>query len=149
MALFLLAWLTGCAGSGPGGTPPATCTPTVPRDSISYKNNIQPVFTTSCALGGCHDATSSAQGLNLSAGASYRQLVNVPSTEQRTVKRVQPGDPTASYLVRKIKNTEGITGTIMPQGCLNGGTGTNGAPCLTGDQMDMISTWILACAPNN
>ena len=156
LALLMLSGLAACAGSGDGGgTAPRACTPTAPCEpapdpaSVSFRNNIQPmIFTPSCALGGCHDAVSSTQALNLSTGAAYRQLVNVRSTEQRNLKRVLPGDPDASYLVRKIENAMGITGTIMPQGC-DTGVGLNGAPCLTADQIQAVRTWICACAPNN
>ncbi len=151
LTLLLGAWLSACAGSGPdgGSTPPPKCKPSVDPASVSFQGNLQPVFTASCALGGCHDAASSVQGLNLSVGASYSQLVNMRSTEKRTLKRVQPGAPDASYLIQKLEDTPGISGTIMPPGCSAGGTGTNGAPCLTADQMEMFRTWILACAPNN
>ena len=66
------------------------------------------------------------------------------------MKRVVPGNPDASYLVRKIEGTPGITPVQMPQGCPNdSGIGTLGAPCLKMDEMHMFRTWINACAPNN
>jgi hypothetical protein len=152
MILVLGAWLSACAGSGPegDGTPPPRCKPSEDPASVSFQGNLQPVFTASCALGGCHDAASSIQGLNLSVGASYGQLVNVRSTERRSLDRVQPGDPATSYLNQKIEDVEGISGTIMPPACGGGATtGTNGAPCLTADEVEMFRTWVLACAPNN
>src|SRR5262245_64445845 len=42
---------------------------------------------------------------------------------------VKPGDPDASYLVRKIEGTRGISGLQMPQGCP--GTPSGGAVCPT------------------
>jgi hypothetical protein len=38
----------------------------------------------------------------------------VPSIQQPAVLRVAPGDPDASYLVRKLEGTVGITGEPMP-----------------------------------
>ena len=139
MALLLVVWLTGCAGSGGGGgTPPPN-----PSGTVSYKSNIQPVFNRSCAITGCHRPPTSAQQLDLTKNVSYGQLVNVASTEQPSVLRVAPGDPDASYLIRKIEGTPGISGGQMPVGC----PGT--VACLSGDQMDMFRTWVTEGALNN
>ena len=143
LALLLVGWLTGCAGSGGGGgTPPRTTTTTSPG-SVSYKSNIQPVFNRSCAIAGCHRPPTSAQQLDLTKNVSYGQLVNVPSTEQPAVMRVAPGNPDDSYLIQKIEGTPGISGGQMPVGC----PGT--VPCLSGDQMDMFRTWVTEGALNN
>lgn len=145
--------LVACAGGGPEGgkPPPPACKPPSPP-TISFASNVQPIYNRSCALGGCHDAATRAQGLNLSPGAAYRATVAVKSTEQRSLDLIEKGEPDDSYLVRKIENTPGITPTIMPQGCSDpgqGGTGTNGAPCLSLDEVAAIRTWVTECAPNN
>ena len=149
--MLAMCWITACAGSGGGGngTPKPSCTPQVDPASISFANNIQPLFNTSCALGGCHDAATAIQGLNLSVGASYKAIVNRRSTEQANLKLIQPGNPDTSYLIQKIEATPGIAGVPMPQGCPGSGVGLNGAPCLSADQMQMFRTWVLACAPKN
>jgi hypothetical protein len=53
------------------------------------------------------------------ANSSYLALVGaggagIPSMQQPAVLRVAPGDPDASYLVRKIQGTAGIAGLRMP-----------------------------------
>ena len=73
--------------------------------------------------------------------------MNRRSTETLALSLVEPGDPDASYLVRKIRGDAGIAGVLMPQGCP--GNPLQGAQCLTPDEIDAIETWILACAPNN
>lgn len=108
---------------------------------------IQPIFNRSCALGGCHVGPVPAQGQDLTAGVSYRQSVNVASTEQPKLKRVKPGDPNNSYLVRKIQGGPNISGVLMPNGCP--GVPLNGAQCLTPDEIAAIVQWITECAPNN
>jgi len=142
--------LTGCAGSGGeggGGAPPKrACTTTTPP-SVSFSMDIQPIFNRSCALPSCHIPPVPAQGQDLSPGVAYGQLVNVSSTEQPRLKRVKPGDPNASYLVRKIQGGPNISGVLMPNGCP--GAPLAMAQCLTADESAAIVQWITECAPNN
>lgn len=148
--MLLVTGLAACAGSGPddggsGGGKPTCKPPATP--TISYSGNVQPIFNRSCALGGCHDSATRAQGLDLSTGRSYRAIVSVRSTEQRQLDLVVPGKPDDSYLVRKIEGTPGITGVLMPQGCP--GAPLNGAICLSADDTAAIRTWAQECALNN
>ena len=135
--------LTGCAGSGGGGgsgaPPKPACTPKGPP-TISFSMDIQPIFNRSCALVSCHTAPLPAQGQDLSPGVACSQLVNVPSTEQPKFKRVKPGFPMESYLVRKIQGGPNISGVLMPNGCP--GVPSSGAQCLTPDEMEAIVVWI-------
>ena len=138
----------GCAGEGPpakgGGGP--KCVPQVdPASAPQYASNIQPLYNKACAVAGCHVGTPPAQFLDLSVGKSYRDTVNVRSTEVRNLLLVKPGDAANSYLVQKINGTPGLT--LMPQGCP--GAPLRGAVCLTPDEITAIETWVLACAPNN
>jgi hypothetical protein len=55
---------------------------------------------------------------------------------QSAVMLVAPTDPDASYLIRKLENTAGITGSRMP---LN-------AAALPQSDIDQIRDWILAGA---
>ena len=142
--------LTGCAGSGGGGggsaPPKRACKPPAVL-TISFAHTIQPIFDRSCALVSCHTGAVPAQGQDLAAGVAYSQLVNVPSTEQPKLKRVNPGHPELSYLVRKIEGGPNISGVLMPNGCP--GSPSSGAQCLTSDEIAAIVQWITECAPNN
>ena len=142
--------LTGCAGGGGGGggggAPKPACKPPAVA-TVSFAHTIQPIFDRSCALAGCHVGPVPAQGQDLTAGASYSQSVNVPSTERPRLKRVVPGDPANSYVVRKIRGGPNISGVLMPQGCP--GVPLNGAQCLTPDEVIAIVQWIKECAQNN
>jgi len=142
--------LIGCAGGGGGGgggtpTKPACKPPAVL--TISFATTIQPIFNRSCALAGCHVGPVPTGGQDLTAGVAYSQSVNVPSTQQPRLKRVKPGDPANSYMVRKIQGGPNISGVLMPQGCP--GAPLNGAQCLTPDEIAAIVQWITECAPNN
>ena len=140
-SVLLVAALSGCAGSGSknenqgggGGCTP----PDVP--TISYANNIQPIYDTSCALAGCHLGAAPAFGLNLAAGASYDATVSVKSLQRPKLFLVDPGNPDDSYLVRKIEGGPDIAGDMMPANM----------PPLPADEMDAIRQWITECAPNN
>ena len=142
--------LTGCAGGGGGGgggaPPKPACKPPA-TPTISFSMDIQPIFNRSCALVSCHTGAVPAQGQDLSPGVAYGQVVNVSSTEQPKLKRVRPGDPNNSYLVRKIQGGPNISGVLMPNGCP--GVPQNGAQCLTADEIAAIVQWVTECAPNN
>lgn len=75
---------------------------------------IQPILTTSCALVNCHTGDG-AGALNLDAGSSFSEIVNVPSS-QVTDLRVKPGDPPLSYLFEKIISDRPRVGDRMPIG---------------------------------
>jgi hypothetical protein len=126
--------LTGCTNESPSlrvisVTPPANMT-------ISFSADVQPIFTRSCAKGGCHAGTATAQGLNLEAGKSYVNLVRVPSTEV-SLNRVEPGRIDLSYLINKLEGT-GI-GDQMPQG----------GPFLPDAEVQVIKDWIAQGALDN
>jgi hypothetical protein len=138
--LLLVLWTTACAGYGTeavdGDGGPAT-----------FSGGVQPIFTNSCALSGCHTGDSPPLGLNLSAGNAYANTVNVPASETASttmLMRILPGQPDSSYLVHKIQGTHldedvGGSGSRMPlSGC-----------CLSSGQIATIRDWIAAGAVNN
>jgi hypothetical protein len=106
--------------------------------SVSFANDIQPIFTQSCTGRGCHAGARAAENLSLEAGKSYDALVNVAS-DQCSRTRVVPGDPAASYVMSKLENVDMCFGTQMPK--VN--------EKLTRDQLDKIASWICSGAENN
>jgi len=97
------------------------------------------VFSTSCALSGCHAGPNPQQGMNLSAGQAHENLVNVRSNERPSLFRVNPGAPDDSYLVHKIEGRSSIVGERMPLG----------GERLSQEKIDAIRTWIENGAPEN
>jgi hypothetical protein len=77
-------------------TPPPTATPTPPAITLGFLQST--IFTPSCS--GCHDAGGAA-GMDLTAGNSYTNLVNVPATTQSGT-RVITFNPDQSVLVLKL-----------------------------------------------
>ena len=137
--LPLLAILA-CGGDGNSGTGGngGTTAPTNPTLSL----DVQPIFTTNCALAGCHTGTAPAEGQDLSSGNTFGNTVDIPSAQLPSMNRITPGDPAQSYLVHKINGTQtsvGGTGSRMPLG----------RAALSSTQIATITAWITSGAPNN
>jgi hypothetical protein len=109
---------------------------------VSFANEIQPIFTTSCALSGCHAGNSPQQGMNLSAGQAFANIVGVHSKEAPSLNRIEPGDPQKSYLWHKISGTQSTVGG-------SGGRMPFGRAPLPDDQIAKIQQWIQQGAKNN
>lgn len=130
--MFVLAGLaTACGGSDA----PATLEPTL-------ENIQQYVLTPACASSGCHDAVDQAGELDLSeAQVSYDAMVNVPSRNPVAKASgwimVIPGDPTRSFLMRKMVSPGLGEGDPMP----------SAAQELHPYYIELIETWIANGAP--
>jgi len=99
---------------------------------------VQQIFNSSCAaVVGCHLGPETLTRLDLTAGNAFRNLVALKSSEDASLFRINPEDPDASYLYRKIIGGPNITGGRMPLG---------GAP-LSDGQIATIRNWIAAGAP--
>ena len=130
-AFLVAAALYGCAGDGPP-----------PQSAGGAFDQIQTeIFNQNCLGAGCHNAQFQAGGLNLTAGASYDQLVDVlsvnPVAQSQGLLRVDPFDPDSSFLVIKLTGPGEGEGTRMPQG----------EDPLPQSDIDMIRSWILDGAP--
>ena len=93
--------------------------PYVNGDSICFERDILPIFVSNCAMSGCHDANTRAEGYDLSNYASI-------------VKRgIKSGNPADSEIWEGIDD-----GSMPPKGSL------------TAIQKSYIKTWIAAGAKN-
>lgn len=125
------------AGCGELATLPTD--PGGPVDPSATFGRVQSeVFTPSCALSGCHDASGRQEGLVLSAGSAYAMTVGRPSSQLPSLQRITPGSPENSYLYRKVTGAS-ISGERMPFG----------GPSLSDAQLRLIRDWILRGAPND
>ena len=132
-ALALLA-LASCAGEGivDPTAPVAACTDVAPfRPEFDCIQQL--VFTPICTL--CHVSPGAPEGLDLSDGRSFDNLVGITSNQAFPPKlRVAPGDPNDSYLIHKLEGTDpGLFGSRMPFG----------GPYLSQAEIDVIRQWIL------
>ncbi|MEW6272400.1 MAG: hypothetical protein AB1689_24220 [Thermodesulfobacteriota bacterium] len=135
LAACLLLLAAGCAGEGiddgGGGNGPTGDFATIQSE----------IFNQSCILASCHDSATRQGGLDLTAGASYANLVDVPPQNPVALAagdlRVTPGAPQQSFLYRKV------TGELAP------GEGARmplaGTPLGTGE-IELIESWIAAGA---
>ncbi len=89
------------------------------------------IFTTNCAISGCHSDPSPPLGLLLSSPNSFANIVNVPSIQVPGLMRVNPGDSANSYLVQKVEGTASV-GLQMP---LN-------LPPLPVEKIQVLRSWI-------
>lgn len=105
-----------------------------PPITVSFASDIQPIFDANCT--GCHGSGGFA-GLDLRAGFSHASLVDVTATEI-DLPRVDPGDPTNSWLYRKLTGTQTV-GDPMPYGAFP----------LPAASVALVEQWILEGALDN
>ena len=109
-----------------------------PSSMVSLQRDVQPIFTASCAVSGCHDSGSVSAGMTLEEGRLFdpiEGIVGVPSQEAPGVLRVKPGSSAESYLIHKLQGTQdsvGGEGDPMPQG----------GPPLSDPILQVIRDWI-------
>lgn len=137
-ATVLLASCT--PGDGVGldinGRPPAESGAGQPPgnpDANAFRAIQDTIFTPVCTA--CHAGASAPLGLRLDAANAYAALVNVPSVQVSSLRRVNPGDPTNSYLLQKVEGRAAV-GSRMP---LGGGA-------LPQASIDLLRNWIAAGA---
>jgi hypothetical protein len=123
--------LYGCAGNGP---PPSA-------GGSAFDVIQQQIFNQHCLSAGCHNSINQAGNLNLTAGASYNDLVGVtpdnPLAAANGLLRVTPFEPDNSFLIVKLEGPPPGEGSRMPQGM-------NPLPQ---SDIDMIRAWIADGAP--
>jgi hypothetical protein len=129
----------GCAGDGSTFMEPGDGNGN--GSGPEFAAEVQPIFTANCAFSGCHAGSNPAQGMNLSEGQAYANIVNVQSNESGLL-RVKAGEPDESYLVHKIQGTQGSVGG-------SGGQMPLGGTPLTQAQINLIREWITNGAENN
>jgi hypothetical protein len=145
--LILVTFLLGCAGDGTGldengmpirdGSPPP-----VPGPSVTLSGHVQPVLSANCALSGCHVGPNPVLGQDLTVGRTFSNIVDVPSVEVPSLRRVRPFLPDSSYLVHKIQGTQAAVGGSGDRMPLIGGPLTEG-------EIAVIRAWIAGGALDN
>lgn len=123
----------GCGGEGVVNPPPPGI--------LTGFAAVQSIFTQNCAFSSCHAGSSPREGMNLSAGQAYANIVGVSSSQVPRLDRVTPSNPDSSYLVLKLEGQAGLVGGIGTRMPLGGS--------LTQAQIDTIRAWIATGAPNN
>jgi hypothetical protein len=134
MVSIVLA-LGGCgSGNGDGMSPAGGTSGPIPGLQPTLASIQDNVFTPICT--GCHSGAGAPQGLQLTAGNSAANLINVQSPQDPSLTRVIPGDPDHSLLIQKLEGTQTV-GQRMPRG----------GPFLDQSTIDVIRQWITNGAP--
>ncbi len=129
--IFISVFSTSCSEDSTTQPPAASNIPMARLSDIQAK-----VFNLSCATANCHASGSAQLGLDLSAGQSYSNLVNVSSVKFPGNLRVAEGNSSGSILVQML------TGQRSPQMPFNGAA-------LSQAVIDSIKKWIDDGALNN
>ena len=144
--MTVAAGAVACTTSSSGSTTDAGGPPPVPtlgpgRDAFPVDASLG--RQARYVLGGCTGAGAEAACHNNGAGDLFlpdlvpTNLIDVPSSEQPSLRRIKVGDPANSYLYRKIIGGPAIDGGRMP---LN-------EPRLDDRSIGAIAAWIEAGAP--
>ncbi|HMV65659.1 MAG TPA: hypothetical protein PKA64_02320 [Myxococcota bacterium] len=134
--LLLVAGCPSSGGLGKGGDDTDTV-----AAATSFGADVLPILQVNCAISGCHAGPELSTGLDLTTGQAYHHIVDVPSFQLATMDLIEPGNPDASYLVRKVEGSAeaaGGSGDLMPPGF--------GLP--QGD-IDVIRQWVTEGALQN
>jgi hypothetical protein len=104
-----------------------------------FATDVQPIFSRSCAVSGCHGGQFPAEGMSLEAGSAWAEIVDVRSISGVPMDIVEPGDPQNSMLYHKIALCDAvcISGERMPPAP---------RPHLSAAEIDVIQDWIAAGA---
>lgn len=127
---FGVASAPACASAGtPPTTPPAPGAPLEPTLASIQAN----IFSTTCAVSGCHGGAAAQQGMRLDPGFAFGNLVCARVPRDPSKIRVIPGDPDNSFIIQKLEGKPvPLLGDRMPQG----------GPYLPQATIDVIREWI-------
>ena len=130
IVIILAAAVSGCSGSNDSPSSPG-------NGDRSFSSDVQPIFTANCSAATCHGLAES-EGLRLTDGDAYGEIVNVPSTQDPNIMRVLPSRSDSSYLLMKV-GPNPPQGDRMPR---------NAAP-LSSSDISTITDWVDEGAENN
>ena len=91
--------------------------------------DVQAVFKNHCVR--CHTGPRPPKGLSLIPGRSAA-ILDAPSAEVPSLRIVNTEDPETSYMLKKVRRRDDITGRPMPPG-----------KALPAEKLQVLETWIL------
>lgn len=103
--------------------------------------DVQPIFTRRCSIGGCHSLGTRQSGLALAAGVSYGELVNQPASLRPGARLVIPFRADSSWLMAMLDGDPALRRGLARMPLAS-------AP-LTPNQLRTIANWINRGAPND
>ena len=103
----------------------------------TWSASVWPLLQANC--GGCHVSPAPSGGLDLVQEGAYTRILGL-SSQQPSLRLIEPGDPDASYLWMKLTDADGISGSQMPF------DPSTGPRPLTDEELSIINQWITAGA---
>lgn len=110
--------------------------------ALGFQQIVTEVLVPSCATSYCHEPDPPpAAPMSLEADKAYATMVGVPASQDSSLLRVEPSEPSKSYLIIKLRAQSALEHhtTRMP---LN-------KPELDEATIAAIEEWILRGAPND
>lgn len=101
-------------------------------EKAELQKKVTAVFKMHCAVSGCHKGKYPKKKLSLEDDKFFEAIVNVNSSQVDSLKLVDTKQPEKSYLLMKVKGSEGIVDERMP----------DDAPPLTEEEIEVIEKWI-------
>ncbi len=132
--IVLLLVSCGDNSTSPDPDPEPNPPPAEEDRAVSYLDDIQPIFNTSCAVSGCHDSGTQESGVNLS---SYDDVLDSEGVQYNRYV-INPENPDDSPLEDKIEPNPEI-GARMPLD----------RDLLSEANIDSTRAWIEDGAPDN
>lgn len=121
----------------------------VPTESVSFEQDVLPIFQRSCGLNAlCHGLPTNLPFLGSNppapgdAAAVWASIVNRPAGALPSRMFVEPGDPANSFLMRKMDGDQ----CIWDAECKAGSCGApmpEGLGLLQESDRDLVRAWIL------
>ena len=102
------------------------------QEETDLEQRVAEIFERSCTQSGCHAGPNPQMMMTLTSDGFYSSTVGTPSIEKPPLNRVEPGNPEASYLVKKIRGDDDIIGLQMPFS----------GEKLTEEEVDTIIRWV-------
>lgn len=123
----------------------------IKADAQSTFSQVTALFQANCTVG-CHNSSDNSGNLNLTGTDQeiYNRLVNVnptnPAAQAAGYKRIKPGHPDQSYLVRKCNNNL-YQNAILPDASFGTPMPNYPQPALANEQIELIRQWVYEGAP--
>ena len=102
------------------------------RTTNPVPDEVVALFKGHCA--GCHKGVFAPKGLKLGPDALPASVRDVASREKPDLKLIDTAAPEASYILKKVRGAEGISGKRMPPPSKR---------ALTAEELAVLENWIL------
>ncbi len=128
-------WARDTTLTGSGGVAGSTCDP----DTVYFQNKVLPLLQTNCAISGCHNATTRAEGIQLTDYATIMKTGGVVA-----------GNPNRSKVYTILSASGGDDKSANAgQGAQDGIMPPPPKAAFNTDQKNLVKNWILQGAEDN